>query len=170
MAAKKAPGDSKAPKKPAVPNTAAKKKSAAKPATARATAKVARGEFAEVFARLRGILVPYAPKMVVVKDDDTWYYLDTTITGPNKKPVMFAATRRGKAYVSFYLMCVYGNKKLMAEMSPELKKRMQGKSCFNFTAVDETVFRELAGLARAVAEWFHSGGLDRLREGDASCD
>jgi hypothetical protein len=33
-------------------------------------------------------------------------------------------------------------------MSPALKKRMQGKACFNFTAVDEALFKELAALTR----------------------
>ena len=31
-------------------------------------------------------------------------------------------------------------------ISPELKKRMQGKSCFNFKDVDEKLFKELAAL------------------------
>jgi hypothetical protein len=34
-------------------------------------------------------------------------------------------------------------------MSPELKKRMQGKSCFNFTTPDEKLFKELAKLTKA---------------------
>jgi hypothetical protein len=34
-------------------------------------------------------------------------------------------------------------------ISEELRRRMQGKSCFNFTAVDETLFEELADLTRA---------------------
>lgn len=29
-------------------------------------------------------------------------------------------------------------------MSPELKKRMQGKGCFNFKNVDKKLFKELA--------------------------
>jgi hypothetical protein len=37
----------------------------------------------------------------------------------------------------------------------ELKKRMQGKSCFNFTSVDEGLFQELAALT--------GKGFDELR-------
>jgi hypothetical protein len=33
--------------------------------------------------------------------------------------------------------------KLRDSMSPQLKARMQGKSCFNFKATDETLFQEL---------------------------
>ena len=32
-------------------------------------------------------------------------------------------------------MCVYLSPDLLAEMSPQLQERMQGKSCFNFTRV-----------------------------------
>ncbi len=34
-------------------------------------------------------------------------------------------------------------------MSPELRRRMQGKSCFNFTTVDEPLFAELACVVEA---------------------
>jgi len=154
MAKKKAPA-----KKPAAKKPAAKKPAAKKPATKRQTDMT---EFPAVFARLKAILQPYERRMVVVKDDKTWYYLDTRFIGKNKKPVMFAATRVGKAYVSFYLMCVYAHPKLMAEMSPSLKNRMQGKACFNFTTVDEQLCAELEALTKAGVEWFLNGGLEKV--------
>jgi hypothetical protein len=33
-------------------------------------------------------------------------------------------------------------------MSPALRKRMQGKACFNFTEVDKPLMKELAELTR----------------------
>ena len=48
-----------------------------------------------------------------------------------------AGTRVGKSYVSYYLMPVYGLPELVDGISPELKRRMQGKACFNFTRIDE---------------------------------
>ena len=70
-----------------------------------------------------------------------------------------AGTRLGKRYVSFYLMPVYATPGLKDTLSPELKKRMQGKACFNFTKVDEGLLAELDALTassvpgfRAVAE------------------
>jgi hypothetical protein len=141
----------------------AKKSKAKMPAIKKsATKKTDRTAFPAVFARLKAILQPYEPRMVVVKDDKVWYYLDTKFIGKNKKPVMFAATRVGKAYVSFYLMCVYANPKSMTQMSPELKKRMQGKACFNFTEVNETLFAELEALTKSGAEWFLNGGLEKI--------
>ena len=52
----------------------------------------------------------------------------------------------GKAYVSFHLMGVYGNPKLLDGVSEKLLARMQGKSCFNFKVVDEELFGELEQL------------------------
>ena len=120
------------------------KKPAAKPSA----------DFAAAFKQLKAILTPYAKTMTVVKDDAQWYYLDTKHIGPNKKPVCFAAVRLGKGYVSYHLMSVYGSPKLLAGMSPALKKRMQGKACFNFKAPDAALFAELAKLTKSGAEWF----------------
>ncbi len=67
------------------------------------------------------------------------------------KPWGFVAgTRLGKRYVSFYLMTVYARPELLASISPELAKRMQGKSCFNFSTVDERLLAELDALAATV--------------------
>jgi hypothetical protein len=66
----------------------------------------------------------------------------------NKQRLFFAAVRTGKAYVSFHLMPIYACSDLLKQISPELKKRMQGKSCFNFKKVDEKLFRELAKLTK----------------------
>src|SRR6266550_9090470 len=112
-----------------------------------------RNDFAEVFQQLKAILKPHAPKLIVVHDTDINYYLDTKYVMKNKHRLFFGAVRIGKAYVSFHLMPVYASPKLLESMSPELKKHMQGKSCFNFKSVDEKLFKELAlvtkeGLAK----------------------
>jgi hypothetical protein len=107
----------------------------------------ARPEFAPVFKELREILAEYAPKLTVVHDRPDYYYLDTHHIGANKRPVSFGGVRIGKAYVSYYLMPVYAAEAAEA-ISPELKKRMQGKACFNFTAVDQKLFKELRQLTK----------------------
>ena len=72
--------------------------------------------------------------------------------------------RLGKAYVSFYLMSIYACPDLLQSMSPELKQRMQGKSCFNFKEVDEKLFKELAQLTKAGAAKFSDGKfIEHLR-------
>lgn len=65
--------------------------------------------------------------------------------------------RIGKAYISRYFMSVYSD--AIRGMSPALKKRMQGKACFNFTKRDPELFSELSHVRRQghegekLAEW-----------------
>lgn len=113
-----------------------------------------KNDFQETFEKLKAILKPYEAKLVVVHDTDRGYYLDTHYLMKNKQRLFFAAVRVGKAYVSFHLMPVYANSDLSKSISPELKKRMQGKSCFNFKAIDEKLFKELGKLTRAGLEKF----------------
>jgi len=108
-----------------------------------------KADFAATFQRLKAILEPHAPKMIVVHDTDKDYYLDTPYVMKNKQRVFFAAVRSGKAYVSFHLMPGYAFPDLLSKISPGLKKHMQGKSCFNFKSVDDKLFKELAALTRA---------------------
>jgi hypothetical protein len=46
-------------------------------------------------------------------------------------------------------MPLYWDTSLRKKISPQLQKRMQGKSCFNFTTTDATLFRELGKLTAA---------------------
>ena len=91
------------------------------------------------------------------------------VPGLEGKPWGYVAgTRLGKSYVSYYLMPVYATPSLVASMSPELRKRMQGKACFNFKSVDEPLFAELDALTGQVDPGFprdcRSGRRDpRLR-------
>jgi hypothetical protein len=122
-------------------------------------------DFNEVFARLKAIFKSYAKKMVVVSDTPSRYYLDTRYIMKNKQPLCFGAVRLGKNYVSFYLMSIYACPDLLKGMSPELRKRMQGKSCFNFTEVDEKLFKELDKLTKAGAAKFRNEKfIDGLRK------
>lgn len=102
--------------------------------------------FDAVFDRLRSILEPYAPKMYISTDTDIWYGLDLAPEAERVPATWFGAVRRGKSYVSYYLMPVYADPRLLDDVSLELRRRMQGKSCFNFTRVDEDLLAELTSL------------------------
>ena len=126
-----------------------------------------KNDFARTFQELRAIFQPYAAKLRVVHDDDAYYYLETKSASFRGRPVCFGAVRRGRNYVSFYLMTVYGGqlcapvekgsdlkkvvdhgKKAASGMSAELKKHMQGKSCFNFKRPEAELFQELALITK----------------------
>ena len=110
-------------------------------------------EFDAVFARLKSILKKHGRRMVTVGDAPGNYQLNTRLIGPNKKPLMFGAVQTRQRYVSYHFFPVYMNPGLLAGLSPELRRRMQGKACFNFKQVDPRLFAELAALTQAGAEW-----------------
>lgn len=125
-------------------------------------------EFNEVFAKLKAIFQPYAKKMGIAADNQTYYLLNTRHIMKNKQQLCFGGVRKCRSYVSFYLMTVYACPDLLKGMSPELKKRMQGKSCFNFKEADEKLFKELAKLTKAGATEFNNekfiAGLRKMQE------
>lgn len=118
----------------------------------------------KVYETLCAILKPYEKtlkKKMYAKD---FYYLETHDPVYRGKPMCYGGVRLGKNYVSYYLMSVYAAPELVRNMSPELKKRMQGKSCFNFTAVDPILFEELKALTRIGAAKFDAMDWKKLEE------
>jgi len=115
-------------------------------------------EFDAIFARLREILRQHAERLTVADDTATRYCLEGGSHPTHKKPMPIAWVQIGKAYVSFHHMGIYGNPKLLEGLSPGLKARMQGKSCFNFKTGDEALFRELEQLTAAGLAAFRKAG------------
>ena len=106
-----------------------------------------------VHERLRAILEPCRDRLTFSKDGPDGVYLE--LPGYEGQPWGYVGgTRLGKRYVSYYLMGVYGDEALAASISPALRRRMQGKSCFNFTRIDEPLFAELAELTAADTRGF----------------
>lgn len=103
----------------------------------------------ETFQRLRPLLDKHRPHLTVVHDDAGNLYLDTRHLQSNRKPLFFGAVTKKKNLVSYHLMPVYLFPELLEKISPQLRKQMQGKSCFNFKAIDETLFSELGKLTDA---------------------
>lgn len=106
-------------------------------------------DFAPLFTALRALLLPYADPLDCPVDHPDEFSLYTRHLLKNKQLLWFGGVQIKKNYVSYHLMPVYTHPALLASLSPELKKRMQGKSCFNFTAVDPALFAELAALTAA---------------------
>lgn len=104
---------------------------------------------APVFADLRSVMLPYARKLDCKVDSDEELSVDTRHIHENRKPLWFGGVQIKKRYVSYHLMPVYLNPGLLEGISPGLMKRMQGKSCFNFTSSDASLLKELATLTEA---------------------
>ena len=116
-------------------------------------------DFPVVFDQLKAIIKRYEPRLSVNTDSSEGYSLDAPKPGPNKKPMFFGAAVIKKNYVSFHLMPVYVHPELLEGISDELRKRMQGKSCFNFKALDEATLAELRQLTKRGFEAFQQDGL-----------
>ena len=114
----------------------------------------AQNDFPVVFEELKNILEPYAKGLTVKADTADTYYLDGPYSEKWKKELFFGSAQIKKNYVSFYLMPVYMYPELLDDVSPELKRHMQGKSCFNFKKVEPDLFRELESLTFKGAEKF----------------
>jgi hypothetical protein len=131
---------------------------AAKAAPAKSsTSKASKPDLAPVFLALRRVLDTFVGDDVIAqapKPGD--YHLLIPSILHRKKPMFLAGLRTGKNYVSFHLLSVYYNPDLAKSMSPALKKRKQGKACFNFTQIDPDCFAELKRLTAAGLKKFNS--------------
>jgi hypothetical protein len=106
--------------------------------------------FDETFRTLRGILAAYDKELLVQVDKPGDYQLASrTMHDRAGRPLFVAAVQVKKNYVSYHLMPVYALPDLLKGMSPGLKKRMQGKACFNFTTIDPEHTRELTALTKS---------------------
>ena len=114
----------------------------------------AQTDFPLIFIELKAILQPYAAGLNLKHDTGNTYYLDGPYSEKWKRQLFFGSAQIKKNYVSFYLMPVYMFPELLEDISPELKKHMQGKSCFNFRKVEPALFEELAELTRRSVERF----------------
>ena len=121
-------------------------------------------EFELAFKGLRKILKPYDKKLRVLKDDANGYMSESKSLRYRGKPVMFVAIM-SKSYVAFHLLPVYMFPGLLKGISPVLKKRMQGKACWNFKKAEEELFAELGELVGASFRRFAEfGERDLTRE------
>lgn len=104
---------------------------------------------AETFATLKSILQKHGGRMQVVTDQPGDFALASrSMRDPSGRPLFAAGVKIRKNYVSYHLMPVYMNPALLKDVPPALRRRMHGKSCFNFTAIDRDDARALAAITR----------------------
>ena len=114
--------------------------------------------FPPVFARLRATLIDNTPGAFIGKEGPECLALYTRQTQTPKPYEWFAGVEIKKNYVSYHLMSVYVYPDLVEDISDALRKRMQGKACFNFKTEDDALFAELAAVTRAGWERFQAQG------------
>jgi len=109
---------------------------------------------AVTFAALKPVFSKVASHLTLKTDTATLYSFVTKCPSPFPQhkghPIDFGSIRLTKAYVSLHLMPLYMCPELTQTISPALKKRMQGKTCFNFkTDPDPDLITELQRLVVA---------------------
>jgi len=113
--------------------------------------------FDSLFAQLRRHFARHESRCVVLHDDPTRYYLGTQeVREKDGYRTWLGGVEIRKNYVSAHLVPVYVHPDLLADISVQLRRRMQGKSCFNFKATDPVLLEELGHLVDA--------GVARFRE------
>ena len=116
-------------------------------------------DFEAAFKALKGVLEKNSKRLAVRTDTAAAYGLNSKTPSPfpqhKGQPMWFAEVRLGKAYVSYHLMPLYMNPNLQGAISADLKKRMQGKTCFNFKKQPEpALLKELDQLTKAaLTDW-----------------
>ena len=112
-----------------------------------------------VEARLRAIVDAYRDRLIV----GSVYGLET-LTRPNARAHdFFAFVKPGASYVSLYLKPVYTWPDLLDDISPALRKRLQGsRTAFSFEVIDEALLAELATLVeRSYRRYSKAGAAKR---------
>lgn len=104
-----------------------------------------------LFAALSSVLRAHVAGMSIKTDEPGNLYVEHAAATPKSKPKFFGAVQVKKSYVSYHLMPVYEDPSLLNGISDALRKRMQGKSCFNFSAQEPQLFDELNALTKKCA-------------------
>lgn len=102
-----------------------------------------------IFTALRALLRDHQGDFVVTADKPNHCCLETRALSLNGRRMLFASAKIKKNYVSYYLPPLYMFPELASRISPGLRGRLQGQSCFNFTALDRDCLAELKRLTQA---------------------
>ena len=103
------------------------------------------------FSSLSAVFRKHVVGMSIKTDAPGHLYVELPPAGPKEKPKFFGAVQIKKSYVSYHLMPIYEDPGLLSGTSEALRKRMQGKSCFNFSADEPALFDELDRLTARCA-------------------
>ncbi|HUN29348.1 MAG TPA: hypothetical protein VMV65_06055 [Alphaproteobacteria bacterium] len=115
-------------------------------------------DFHGTFAVLKGLLLPYAPRLHPAQDSDTFYMLDGEYVSDFKRAMPFGGVQIRRAYVTFHLLPIYSHPELLGSVSDALKKRVQGRSSFNFVRPERELLVELSALVDAGFELYERLG------------
>lgn len=108
-------------------------------------------DFGSTFASLSKVLRKHATRFSIKTDEPGNLYVELRPVALKAMPKFLGAVQSKKSYVSYHLMPFYEHPALLSGISDALRGRMHGKSCFNFTADEPSLFKELDALTKKCA-------------------
>ncbi len=114
-------------------------------------------DFAEIFARIKKLLLPYRKKMELRANTSGNFQLyiikDFEMAGRKFKECYFSGVTIHKTIVSFYFFPLYTHPNNFV-IPPSIKKQLKGKNCFNFTRLDKEQETSIAALLKQGMELY----------------
>jgi hypothetical protein len=107
-----------------------------------------------IFSKLKDILEKHSNKFLTkeeyigsqAKQKKPGYHLygskEVSLFGKKPQPIYIAGVIQQKNYVSLYLSAIYSHPELFKNISPQLKKVLKGKSCFNINKITPQILKE----------------------------
>jgi hypothetical protein len=100
-----------------------------------------------LFGELKELLLPYARRLTVRKDEpgyyDLWSDKDIEIAGRRRKDVFFCGLIIQKSYVGFYFMPLYAEDDPSRVFGADLLAARKGKSCFHIKRLTPELRRQI---------------------------
>ncbi|UCC20143.1 MAG: hypothetical protein JSV62_02345 [Promethearchaeota archaeon] len=73
---------------------------------------------------------------------------EVSLFGKKPQPTYIAGVIRQKNYVSFYFSPIYSHPDIFENISPELRKFLKGKSCFNINKTTPQLLKEIEHILK----------------------
>jgi len=104
----------------------------------------------EVFEALRALMLRHGDGLDVTRDVPGDLVVRTRVLDARGQPGWFGTVTMRKSYIALHLPPLYDHPSLAEGLSPELSRRRQGKTCFNFKALEPALLDELEALTAKV--------------------
>ncbi len=116
----------------------------------------------EAFAALKKVLVAHCDGLRVTKDGAAGYELYTVgpieIVGRKLPNVFFAAVKEGKNdTAALHFMPIHSHPRRFEDLSPKLKKKLTGKSCFHLKTADPELLDAVSAMLERGREIYLTG-------------
>ncbi len=73
---------------------------------------------------------------------------EVSLFGKKPQPTYIAGVIQQKNYVSFYFSPIYSHPDFFKNITPDLKKFLKGKSCFNINKINPQLLEEIEDLLK----------------------